>query len=173
MSGRSVNLTTLFLGRLRSPKRLTSTSCTYFRQWLTTALLEKAEGETKVCCQTGYRTQDLWLTSQVPYRLRYAAWPLWDNISVYIGRLPKRGRKRREMIDESEMSKQPTPAPTASAVGPCPTVIKTVGRPGTGSLPSTFAPPDHSQWVSEHCLSLYYLFSLFYNFVSRRFNQTF
>ena len=32
MSGRSVNLTTLFLGRLRPPKRLTITSCTYFRQ---------------------------------------------------------------------------------------------------------------------------------------------
>ena len=55
---RSVNLTTLFLGRLRPPKRLTSTSCTYFRQKMTTALLEKAEGEMNVCCQTGYRTQD-------------------------------------------------------------------------------------------------------------------
>ena len=32
MSGWSVNLTTLFLGRLRPPKRLTSASCTYFRQ---------------------------------------------------------------------------------------------------------------------------------------------
>ena len=32
MPGRSVNLTTLFRGRLRPPKRLTSTSCTYFRQ---------------------------------------------------------------------------------------------------------------------------------------------
>ena len=32
MSGRSVNLTTLFLGRLRPPKRLTSTSYAYFRQ---------------------------------------------------------------------------------------------------------------------------------------------
>ena len=29
------------------------------------------------------------------------------------------------------MSKQPPPAPTASAVGPCPTVIKLVGHPGT------------------------------------------
>ena len=48
MSGWSVNLTTLFLGSLRPPKRLTSTSCTHFRQKLTTALLEKAEGETKV-----------------------------------------------------------------------------------------------------------------------------
>ena len=71
--GRSVNLTTLFLGRLRPPKRFTSTSCTYFRQCLTTAPLESAEGEMKVCGQTGYRTQGLRLTSQVPYRLRYAA----------------------------------------------------------------------------------------------------
>ena len=41
------------------------------------------------------------------------------------------------------MSKQPPPAPTASAVGPCPTEIQIVGRPGTRSLPSTIAPPDH------------------------------
>ena len=41
------------------------------------------------------------------------------------------------------MSKQPPPAPTASAIGPCPTIIQIVGRPGTGSLPSTFAPLDH------------------------------
>ena len=56
MSGRSINLTTLFLGRLRPPKRLhvTSASCTYFRQSVTTALLEPAKGETKVCGQTGY-----------------------------------------------------------------------------------------------------------------------
>ena len=42
-----------------------------------------------------------------------------------------------------KMSKQPPPAPTASAEGPCPTVIQIVGRPGTGSLPRTIAPPDH------------------------------
>ena len=42
-----------------------------------------------------------------------------------------------------KMSIQPPPARTASAVGPCPTVIQIVGRPGTGSLPSTIAPPDH------------------------------
>ena len=41
------------------------------------------------------------------------------------------------------MSKQPPPAPTASAVSPCPTMIQIVGRPGTGSLPRTIAPPDH------------------------------
>ena len=38
---------------------LASTSCTYFRLYLTTAPLESAEGETKVCGQTRYRTQDL------------------------------------------------------------------------------------------------------------------
>ena len=43
------------------------------------------------------------------------------------------------------MSKQPPPAPTASAIGPCPTIIQVVGRPGTGSLPRTIAPPDHPQ----------------------------
>ena len=42
------------------------------------------------------------------------------------------------------MSKQPPPAPTASAIGPCPTITQIVGRPGTGSLPKTIAPPDHS-----------------------------
>ena len=30
--GNHLSLTTLFLDRLRPPKRLTSTSCTYFRQ---------------------------------------------------------------------------------------------------------------------------------------------
>ena len=41
------------------------------------------------------------------------------------------------------MSKQPPPAPTASAIGPFPTIIQIVGRPGSGSLPRTIAPPDH------------------------------
>ena len=46
MSGRSVNLTTWFLGRLRPPKQLTSTKCTHFASNLTPTLLESAEGET-------------------------------------------------------------------------------------------------------------------------------
>ena len=49
-----------------------------------------------------------------------------------------------------KMSKQPPPAPTASAVGPCPTVIQIVGRPGTGSLPRTIAPPDHPRERREN-----------------------
>ena len=59
MSGQSFDLTTFFLGRLRPPKWLTSTSSTYFRHSLTTAFLEPAEGEMKVCGQIGYQTWDL------------------------------------------------------------------------------------------------------------------
>ena len=33
------------MGRLRPPELLTSTKCSYFRQYLTTALLESVEGE--------------------------------------------------------------------------------------------------------------------------------
>ena len=51
-----------------------------------------------------------------------------------------------------KMSKPPPP--TASAIGPCPTVIKIVGRPGTGSLPSTIAPPDHPMKILKIKLSL-------------------
>ena len=50
--------------------------------------------------------------------------------------------KKRKRIEESKMSKQPPPAPTASSIGSCSTIIQIVGRPGTGSLPRTIAPPD-------------------------------
>ena len=39
------------------------------------------------------------------------------------------------------MSKQPPPAPTASAISPCPNITQIVGCPGTGSFPRTIAPP--------------------------------
>ena len=68
---------------------------------------------------------------------------LWDNISVYIGPSPKERENKGERIDESKNVQTTPPAPTASALGPCPTVIQIVGRPGTGSLPSTIAQPDH------------------------------
>ena len=72
---------------------------------------------------------------------------LWDNISVYIGPSPKEREKEENGQMIVKMSKQPPPAPTASAIGPCPAVIKIVGCPGTGSLPSTIAPPDHPLFV--------------------------
>ena len=51
-----------------------------------------------------------------------------------------------------KMSIQPPPASTASALGPCPTITQIVGRPGTGSLPSTIAPPDHPPQLLENSL---------------------
>ena len=47
------------------------------------------------------------------------------------------------------MSKQPPPAPTASAIGPCPTIIQIVGRPVTGSLPRTIEPPFTDQTILD------------------------
>ena len=53
------------------------------------------------------------------------------------------------------MSKQ---TPPVRAIGLCPTIIKIVGRPGTGNLPKTIAPPDHPQnilksinWLKGFC----------------------
>ena len=65
-----------------------------------------------------------------------------------------------------EMSKQPPNAPPESAVGPCPTVIQSVGRLGTGSLPSTIAPPNHRSDVEKRdpndiCLSCMATFHFF------------
>ena len=65
------------------------------------------------------------------------------------GRLPKRGRKRREKIEESKNVQTTPPTPTANTIGPCPTIIQTVGRPGTGSIPRTIAPPDHPRYTVE------------------------
>ena len=59
--------------------------------------------------------------------------PLRQYFSLY-RTVSQREGERGERIDESKMSKPPPPAPTASAVGPCPTVIKIVGRPGSGMV---------------------------------------
>ena len=56
--------------------------------------------------------------------------------------------------EKEEMSKQPPPEPTASAVGPCPTLIQNVGRHGTGSLSSTIAPPDHPRYENGGNISI-------------------
>ena len=49
---------------------------------------------------------------------------LWDSILVYIGPSP-REREEEKRNDRQEKNVQTTaPAPTASAVGPCPTLIQ-------------------------------------------------
>ena len=69
--------------------------------------------------------------------------PLRQYFSLYRAVSQREGERGKKGQMRVKMSKQPPPAPTARAVGPCPTVIKIVGRPGTGSLPSTIAPSDH------------------------------
>ena len=45
------------------------------------------------------------------------------------GRLPERGRKKRESIDERKNVQTTPPEPTASTIGPCPTVIQVSRTP--------------------------------------------
>ena len=54
----------------------------------------------------------------------------------------EREKEEREKIETSKYVQTTPFAPAASATGPCPTIIQIVGRPGTGSLPRTIAPPD-------------------------------
>ena len=49
--------------------------------------------------------------------------PLGKYFSLYWA-VSQRGRKKREMIDERKMSKQPPPVPTTSVIGHCPTFIQ-------------------------------------------------
>ena len=49
--------------------------------------------------------------------------PLRQYFSLYRA-ISQRVRKKREKIDERKISKQPPPAPTASAIDPCPTIIQ-------------------------------------------------
>ena len=69
--------------------------------------------------------------------------PLRQYFSLYRAVTQREGERGEQGQMRVKMTKPPPPAPTASAAGPCPTVIQIVGRPGTGSLPSTIAPPDH------------------------------
>ena len=55
--------------------------------------------------------------------------PLRQYFSLY-RTVSQREGERGERIDESKNVQTTPPVPTASAIGPCPTVIKIVGRPG-------------------------------------------
>ena len=75
--------------------------------------------------------------------------PLRQYFSLYRAVSQREGERGKKGYMRVKTSKQPPPAPTASAVGPCPTIIQIVGRPGTGSLPRAIAPPDHPHFVCE------------------------
>ena len=69
---------------------------------------------------------------------------LSDSISVYIGPTP-REREKEDRNDRREKKCPNNPTRTyCKRNRPLPYYkSKSVGRPGTGSLPSTIAPPDH------------------------------
>ena len=69
--------------------------------------------------------------------------PLRQYFSLYQAVSQREGERGEKEQRRVKMSKQPPLAPTASATGSCPTIIQIVGRPSTGSLPRTIAPPDH------------------------------
>ena len=69
--------------------------------------------------------------------------PLRQYFSLYRAVSQREGERGEKGQMRVKMSKQPPPAPTASEVGPCRTVIQIVGRPAIGSLPSIIIPPDH------------------------------
>ena len=60
--------------------------------------------------------------------------PFRQYFSLYRAISQREGERGEKGQTRIKMSKQPPPAPTASKIGPCPTVIQIVGRPGTGSL---------------------------------------
>ena len=98
-------------------------------------------------------------------RTRRLVGRLSDSISVYIGPSPRKRGKEENWQMREKMFKQPPHAPTASIVGPCPTIFQTSkkprhwkftqhhratrptqGRPGAESytVPS-LSPTDHSK----------------------------
>ena len=84
--------------------------------------------------------------------------PLRQYFSLYRAISQREGEREEKRIDESKNVQTTPPAPTTSAVGPCPTAIQIVGRPGTGSLPSTIAPPDHPpDYCTSQCLFIAHL----------------
>ena len=74
--------------------------------------------------------------------------PLREYFSLYRAACQREG-ERGEMIDERKNA-QTTPTRTYCRRNrPLPYCNEIVGRPGTGSLPSTIAPPDHPwSWVN-------------------------
>ena len=93
----------------------------------------------------------LWETAR--YRLKYRLkWAVKPKTTNYIGPSPRdRDKEKRKDRGSKKMSKRSPPSPTASAIGPCPTITQNVGCPGTGSLPRTIAPPDHPLKLSKRC----------------------
>ena len=55
--------------------------------------------------------------------------PLRQYFSLYRAVSQREGERKEKRQMREKMSKQPPPAPTASAIGPCPTIIQTSRTP--------------------------------------------
>ena len=84
---------------------------------------------------------------------------LSDSISVYIGSSPKQ-REKEKRKDRGEKKypkknkKKRPPAQTASAIGPCPTIIQIVGRPGLEAYPGPSHHPTIPNILVDYALHL-------------------
>ena len=81
--------------------------------------------------------------------------PLRQYFSLYRAVSQREGERGEKGQMRIKMAKQPPLAPTASAVGPCPTVIQIVGRPGTAESSRTVKSVESEQ--SEMMCRLYFL----------------
>ena len=80
--------------------------------------------------------------------------PLRHYFSLYRAVSQKEGERGEKGQRRVKMSKLSPPAPTASAIGPFPTIIKIVGRPGTRSFTQhhrTTRPPPPNLLTSHMC----------------------
>ena len=75
--------------------------------------------------------------------------PLRQYFSLYRAVSQREGERKEKRQMREKMSKQPPPAPTASAIGPCPTIIQTSRTPRhwkfTQHLRSTRPPPSEEE----------------------------
>ena len=107
-------------------------SVIYHLSFLSPSLWETARYRLKYCLkgplslkqptnQNFFRKGELvgWLVG-----LLWAKRPFETVFQSISDRLSERGRKKRETIDERKNVQTPPPAPSASAVGPCPTLIQ-------------------------------------------------
>ena len=88
--------------------------------------------------------------------------PLRQYFSLYRAVSQREGEREEKGKMRVKMSKQPPPAPTASAVDPCPTVIQIVGRPGTGQIASH--PSIHLKLDISFKMTCLLIISLFHFF---------
>ena len=106
-------------------------------------------------CNQNCRTPRHWKFTQDHRTTRPTPRPFETVFQSISSRLPKRGRKRRERIEESK-NVQTIPTRTYyERSRPLPYCTQIVGRPGTGSLPSTIAPPDHPRHPSNLKVKLF------------------